>query len=182
MVNNQKFKIISIMIIVFLIPTSTLTIATTNNLNSLNSEIHLNHINYLDENTPPNSPIINGPTTGKSSTLYYYSFTLSDLDEGDFLTILEVNFENSIESAIKKNCERPWYNGTIISIQHQWKENGKYSITARVMDSNSEWSNWSEPFEISMSKNKILNFQLFQFLENHSQLFQLLQRLMNQYS
>ena len=180
MVYNQKFKIISIMIIVFLIPSSTFAIATTSNLNFLNSEIRLNHINYIDENTPPNPPIINGPTTGKSGTLYYYSFTLSDIDEGDFLTILEVNFENSIESVIKKNCERPWYNGTIISMQHQWKENDNYSITARVMDSNGEWSNWSEPFEISMSKNKIFNFQLFQFLENHPQLFPLLQKLMNQ--
>ena len=109
---------------------------------------------YPDENTPPLSPVVSGPTTGRTSVYYDYQFLLLDYDEDDFITILEVDFGNEIKQAVKKNCEKPWYNGTDIWMSHQWDQKGDYMITARAMDSYGAWSDWSDPLIISLPKQK----------------------------
>ena len=111
-------------------------------------------LTYPEENSPPLPPVISGPTTGRTGVYYDYQFLLLDYDEDDFITILEVDFGNEIKQAIKKNCEKPWYNGTDIWMSHQWDQNGEYMIKARTMDSYGAWSDWSDPLSVSLPKQK----------------------------
>jgi len=50
----------------------------------------------------------------------------------------------------------------------------------KVKDINNLESAWSDPIDISMPKEKKINIQLLQLLENHPLMFPLLQRLLNQ--
>lgn len=147
---NYTLTIILFITIILILPTITIAASNQNTLRHFNSNTKTISFN---DNTPPNPPIISGPSSGKIGINYDYTFTLTDNDD-DFLTILEVDFGNEIEGVIKKNCEKPWENGTIIAMTHKWTETGEYSITARVMDSNGAWSNWSEPLQVSMPKTK----------------------------
>jgi hypothetical protein len=145
---NEKKFLTAIICITFLFMLTSSSIATNDMLNTkVNSQT----------NNPPNPPLIDGPTSGRINKDYVYTFTLTDPDEDDYLTVLEVDFENDVQTAVKRTCERPWENGTIITIEHNWETKGEYNIKARVMDSIGEWSNWSEPLIVSMPKQRTTN-------------------------
>ena len=114
-------------------------------------------------NTPPYPPIIDGPLTVKEGKTYQYTFTLIDPDIDDSFLALEVDFGDEIVQAVKRKCERQWYNGTILEMDHSWHETAEIEIKARVMDSYGEWSNWSSPFKVSISKIKITSFFLQEY-------------------
>lgn len=102
----------------------------------------------INENTPPDPPEINGPTEGKISELQRYDFFLTDPDNDQLLRI-EVDFGDEI-LVERCGCDKAWNNGTIIDINHIWEEQGNYTVTARVMDTNNAWSEWSEPLIVTM--------------------------------
>ena len=132
-------KILSILMLLILI--QALTIIVTSDTNSYNAA--------------PNPPEIEGPSSGRAGRYYDYSFTLTDPDEDDILSILEIDFGDELVVKTKKNCERPWYNGSILTEQYSWNNQGQHSIKARVMDGNGEWSEWSDPYPVSMPKTKV---------------------------
>jgi thiol-disulfide isomerase/thioredoxin len=119
----------------------------------------------INENTPPNPPEIIGPTEGKINDVQRYSFFITDPDD-DQLLKMEIDFgdETLLEPC---GCTNAWINGTIVDISHIWEEQGTYAVTARVMDENNAWSEWSEPFTVSMpyGNQQIRNDQLMSFLE-----------------
>jgi hypothetical protein len=113
----------------------------------------------LNLNTPPYPPIIEGPSSGRIRQSYEYSFTLTDPDIDDFLTTLEINFGEDENEVLAFHCaDLPWYNGTIIKVGHTWRTGGDYEIKARSSDSFGEWSEWSDPFVVSMPKTKSPQF------------------------
>ena len=171
---NKVSKITSFIVITLLLTIIPLAIASPNQHDEIKT---LNEITFFD-NTPPNPPEINGPMNGKAGTYYDYIFTLTDPDEDDTLSILEVDFGNVLGGSVKRNCEQPWINGTEITITHQWEEQGNYSIIARVLDVNGDWSEWSDPFEVSMPKIKPFQSPLQNFLENHPYLHLLLEKIL----
>ena len=131
----MKTKIISIFIIILFI------------------NFILNTIAIASYNNPPNPPIIQGPTSGKKGEYYDYTFTLTDPDPDDVLFNLEINFGDDETIYEDCGCGKAWQNGTIITVNHRWKNQGNYEITARVQDASGEWSEWSESFIVSMSKS-----------------------------
>jgi len=174
MIKNKESKIISFFVITLLLTIIPLAIASPNLFDEIKT---VSGLTFFD-NTTPNPPEINGPMNGKAGTFYDYTFTLTDPDEDDTLTILEVDFGNTVEGSIKRTCEQPWVSGTEITITHQWEEQGNYSIIARVLDVNDDWSEWSDPFLVSMPKIKSLQSPFQNFLENHPYLLILLQQLL----
>jgi hypothetical protein len=106
-------------------------------------------------NHPPNPPIIEGETNGVISSYYNYSFTLTDPDD-DILLNLEINWGDGTES-VDCGCGHTWRNGTVIIVSHSFKKQGNYGITARIQDENGVWSNWSDPYAISMPKIQDVN-------------------------
>lgn len=109
----------------------------------------------VDENNPPNPPIIDGPLSGKIGDTYVYNITLTDPDEDDQMFFLEVDFGEGTEHK-DCGCGKSWRNGTILEVSHRWKNVGDYGITARVQDGYGEWSEWSDPLFVSMPKHKEL--------------------------
>jgi hypothetical protein len=123
-------------------------------------------------NTPPNPPIINGPTSGKIKKTYTYEVTVSDPDEGNLLLLIEINFSDGtpIECG---GCDGrgPWHSGDVVPFEHSWTAEGTYEITGRVQDEHGEWSEWSDPLPVTMPysyNNPLLRFSelLFQRLPN----------------
>ena len=75
---------------------------------------------------------------------------MSDPDVYDGLLRLEVNFGDEIITILPGCCGKVWENPTTINITHKWTNSGNYNITGRVMDTNGNWSAWSEPLPITM--------------------------------
>lgn len=102
-----------------------------------------------DSNSPPNPPIIEGPTSGETGVTYSYFFTLTDPDPEDLMFNLEVDFGNNI-IAEDCGCDKSWTNGTVVEVPYQWSRSGDYEIRARVQGEYGDWSEWSEPYIVSM--------------------------------
>ena len=69
---------------------------------------------------------------------------------------LEVNFGDEIVTEGGAGCGKTWLNGTVVEVSHLWTTRNTYEIRARVVDSFGEWSEWSEPYPVSMPKNNPL--------------------------
>lgn len=129
------------------------------------------------ENTPPNPPEINGPQTGKIRQTYEYSFTLTDPDDGDFMFTMEVDFGDEVVIEGGAGCGKIWYSGTVLEMTYKWTTADTYGIKARVQDSYGDWSEWSEPFEVSMPKQMFHHPIITRLMERHPQLYQIINSL-----
>ena len=101
-------------------------------------------------NRPPNPPIIEGETNGNISSYYVYTFTLTDPDDNILLN-LEIDWGDGTEF-VDCGCGKTWQNGTCVNVSHSFKSKGTYGISARIQDEYGVWSNWSEPYVVSMPK------------------------------
>jgi parallel beta-helix repeat protein len=61
--------------------------------------------------------------------------------------------------------------------QHIYNEKRSYIVRVKSIDENGIESQWSDPWEMSVPKNKNMNHLFINFLENHSILFRILQLL-----
>ena len=107
-------------------------------------------------NSPPNPPMIDGPTSGQIGTTYTYYFTLTDPDPDDLMFNLEVDFGNNI-IAEDCGCDKSWKNGTIVEVPYQWSRSNDYQIRARIQGEFGDWSEWSEPYIVTMPRSNIIN-------------------------
>jgi len=123
------------------------------------------------ENHPPSAPTITGPKTGKIKIPHQYNFTSID-PEGDNVSYYIEWMYGDIT---------PWTSyqasGIIYSESHIWNKRGTYTIRARAKDEYLEESDWAE-LEVTMPRNKPINTPFLKFLENHPNLFSLLQILL----
>lgn len=131
----------------------------------------------IADNSPPNPPLIEGPTTGNIGKSYSYNITLTDPDVDDQMFYLEVDFGNGIVHE-DCGCGKAWQNGEIITVSHSWKKAGNYSVTARVQDGMGEWSEWSDPLAVSMPKNKETTNLFILLSDRCLESFPLLERVM----
>ena len=154
----KKILIVSICTLFIL---TNLTFAVNANILSISS----------NGNTPPNPPIINGPTSGKIKRTYTYDVTVSDPDEGNLLILIEINFSDGTTACGGCDGRGPWHSGDVVKFEHSWTTEGTYGITGRVQDEHGEWSEWSDPLPVTMPysyNNPLLQFSelLFQRFPN----------------
>jgi hypothetical protein len=144
-------KIISI--IVCLIFFSTILTVTASELSIINMDNH-----------PPNPPEIEGPTSGTAGDAYVYYFTVTDPDEEDRITTLWIDWDEGEEpEEICAACgPGPWYNGEVVEVEHIWRKTGTYDIKAKSEDTNYAESEWSEPYPVTMPRNRVIQNQWFQ--------------------
>jgi len=104
-----------------------------------------------EENSPPDSPIITGQTSGNSGTSYIYNFNATDPHEHDVYYYIKWG-DGSIED---------WFgtfsSGVEISQSHTYVHEGTYIIYAKAKDTYGAESNWST-LEVTMPKNKPVIF------------------------
>jgi hypothetical protein len=115
------------------------------------------------DNTPPNPPVIDGPKSGDIKEYYVYYFTLTDPDEEDYLSKLEVDFGDGV-IVEDCGCNVPWENGITVEVENMWKKSGDYEIKARVADVYNYWSEWSEPYPVSMPRIRLFQNHILQRL------------------
>ena len=108
----------------------------------------------ISDNQPPNAPTdVDGPSIGKIETEYTYSCSVTDDpdNEPDELYYLFDWGDNTDSGWIKP------LSSSIISTSHVWYVNGSFKIKVKVKDIFGAESEWSEPLEINMPKNKIIS-------------------------
>ena len=122
-------------------------------------------------NHPPSAPTITGPKTGKIKIPHQYNFTSIDSDGDNVSYYIEWMYGNIT----------PWTSyqasGIVYSESHIWNKRGRYTIKARAKDEYLEESDWAE-LDVTMPRNKPINTPFLKFLENHLNLFSLLQILL----
>jgi len=98
----------------------------------------------LDDNNPPDPPLIEGEIYCKIRQEYLYNFTITDPD-GHRLTELIVIFGDGTNITLEyqgSSCHKGWRSGMILDIKHIWKQSDDYMVKAKVKDMLGEWSDW----------------------------------------
>ena len=123
----------------------------------------------LDE--PPETPIINGESSGKAGTVYNYTFVSNDPEEDNITYCIDWG-DNTAEV-----CIGPYNSGVKVSANHTWSEEGNYTIKVKARDALGAESEQAT-LEISMPKNKAINIPLF--LQRFFQRFPMFEKILNQ--
>ena len=121
-------------------------------------------------NNPPNPPEINGPTECKIWRSYTYTITITDPDD-DPMTKLKVDFGDGTEVLLLASSCCPWPSGAELSVSHKWKRLGDFTVRAKVMDVEGEWSDWGYlNIHVAKVKQPVFKFKterLLSSLFNH---------------
>jgi len=125
------------------------------------------------KNQPPNKPDTpEGETQGRKGREYTYTTSSTD-PEGD-----QVLYQWDWGDGTVSEWLGPYNSSEICEASHTWEDRGDYSIKVKAKDTSDAQSDWSDPFGVSMPKNKLLNNSLFRdILEELFERFPLLERL-----
>jgi pyrrolidone-carboxylate peptidase len=96
-------------------------------------------------NTPPDPPVIDGPTEGKAGQAYNYTFVSTDAECNDLSYMIEWGDGREIVVGLYPSGEE-------VTVSHTWSK-GTYTIRAKAVDVFGAESKWSE-LEVTMPKNK----------------------------
>lgn len=119
------------------------TLTVTDNLGQIATDETWVEIDY--PNTPPQKPIIDGPTAGQPNIAYEFRFNASDQNNDKIMYYIDWG-DNSTSGWIGP------YTADVPVIQsHTWSERGGFSIKAKVKDQHGAESDWSDPFAISIT-------------------------------
>jgi hypothetical protein len=142
---------------------------------------HLPHdLNYQllgpSLNNPPGAPSINGQTDGKINVKYNYTLNAVDPDTDD--VYYYVDWGDTTNSG----WVGPYASGVDTILSHTWLNKGTYTVKAKAKDIYDAESDWTElTVIITKTKNKAINEPLLQllqnFLENHPNLYTILQKI-----
>jgi hypothetical protein len=125
------------------------------------------------ENNPPNKPDIpSGTIKGEAGIDYIYSSYATDPDGGT----LFYNF--SWGDGTYTGWIGPYFEWETANASHNWTNEGDYEIRVKASDGSLE-SVWSDPFIVTMPKNKLLTISIFKpLLERFPMLYKLLLRFL----
>jgi hypothetical protein len=139
-----------------------------------NNDIFVAKLSDDGVNQPPNKPSTpSGPANGDAGTTYTYTSSATDPD-GDSISYL---FEWGDDT--DSGWTDPIPSGQTATETHKWSDQGTYQIKVKARDvPDLDESEWSDPLEISMPKNKPINTPFLRFLDNHPHLFPLLRQLL----
>jgi len=113
-------------------------------------------------NLYPDTPVINGPTSGKVDNSYDYTFTSID-PEGD-----QVSYYIVWDDGKFTNWTDFQSSGEPYSESHTWTKKGTYTISAKAKDINDYVSDWGE-LQVTIPRNKAISNSFFsQFLVRFS--------------
>jgi parallel beta-helix repeat protein len=125
----------------------------------------------IEENYPPNAPIINGPTSGKVGETYTYSFVSED-PNGD-----DVYYEIDWGDGQVDPWDGPHKSNVKITKDHSWGSKGKFTIMARTKDIYDEISDWGT-LDVTIPRNKMANIMNLRFIQRFQNTFLILKYLL----
>ena len=104
---------------------------------------------------PPDKPTINGPTSGNIGDIYTYFATTTDPD-GE-----QVYYMFDWGDGLNTSWRGPYSSGETGQAKHAWTEKGSYSISVKAKDVNGAESEWSDPLEVTIPRDKATSNVLF---------------------
>ena len=127
-------------------------------------------IEYI--NNPPETPAIDGPTSGNVGTPYTYTFNSEDPDED------EVYYYIKWDDGYVEVWDGPHASGVNVDIEHTYTKQGTFTIEAKAKDICDAESGWGT-FEVTMPRNRLLTSPLFmRLLERFPNAFPILRQLL----
>ncbi len=129
--------------------------------------------NKVGENQPPETPSIDGETSGKAGEDYEYIFNSTDPDGDSVMYFIDWGDNNTEWTEYSPS-------GTEVKVKHSWSEKGEYTIKAKAKDIHDAESDW-ETLEVTMPKNKVFNFNfnlLSWLFERFPHMFPILRHLL----
>jgi hypothetical protein len=129
------------------------------------------------ESQPPLKPQTpTGITNGKSGVEYTYTTSTTDPEGNKVFYRFDWDAAGIHDYSIWYG---PYESGEECEITHKWNSQGNFEIWAQAKDTNGKISEWSDPLSVSMPKSKtILNRPLLNYLQQHSFMYQLIQRFL----
>ena len=121
-------------------------------------------------NSPPEKPIIEGPTTGSIGEECTYEITAIDQDDNDLYYNIDWG-NGTIET------KGPYNSGSTLNIKHTWNQKGTYTIRIQSRDTYDEKSDWAS-LDVSMPKSQASKY-LTTFLNNHPRLISFFKIILN---
>jgi len=152
----------------------TVTLTVTDNTSNTSTDTTWAWIQTT--NTPPDTPTINGPTSGKPGVSYDYNFMSSDPDGTPIWYYVDWG-DNSNTGWVGQ-----YNSGEEITLSHSWSEKGTYIIRCKAKDpynAESDWGTLSVTMPCSYDK-PIMNF-LEKILERFPHAFPILRYILGQY-
>lgn len=121
--------------------------------------------NSYAKNSPPNTPEINGPTSGEYGEKQNYIIVTSEPENNEVSYYVDWGDGAADDWSLFMSPEEEY------SISHIWNEEGTYNIKVKAKDIYEFESEWAT-LEVSMPKYKNSNFQIFERIIERIQLIQ----------
>jgi hypothetical protein len=121
-------------------------------------------ISFGTEDESPDPPVISGPPSGRIDTEYTYEFSTIDYQNDSVYIMIDWGDDEIT------NWIGPLDSGDSIQRNHSWSVGDSYALRAKAKDDHGTESLWAN-FEISMTKNKQISMNLFDFLSNYIRIF-----------
>jgi hypothetical protein len=121
-------------------------------------------------NDPPGAPTITGPNGGKPGTVYTFTFNAVDPDGDDVKYLIDWGDGTSDTTSFAAS-------GTGVDASHTWADEGTYTITASTEDSNG-LAGPEATKQMNVPRNKAINTPFLNFLQNHPNMFPMMQMLL----
>jgi hypothetical protein len=103
------------------------------------------------KNTPPSTPVITGPVSGKADTEYHYTVHASDPEEDEIYYLVQWG-----DSCPGIEWMGPYPSGEEIVVNKTWATRGEYIISAKARDIYDAESEWGK-IEVHMNTGKTTN-------------------------
>lgn len=94
-------------------------------------------VKYGNANRHPDTPDINGPTSGKPGVTYLYTFVTTDPDSDDVCYYVDWG------DGTNSGWIGPYGSGNVVTVNHAWSEKGTYTIRVRARDIFGAESDWA---------------------------------------
>jgi hypothetical protein len=123
------------------------------------------------DNTPPNIPVITGPSHGTPQVEYEFSFVSTDPDNDELYYHIEWGDGDEEEIG-------PYPSGVEAHATHTWNEKGTVTIRAKARDPFNAESDWGE-LDFIVPKNRAFTYSfIFKFIHQYQNTFPILRYLL----
>ncbi|KYK22450.1 hypothetical protein AYK21_03880 [Thermoplasmatales archaeon SG8-52-2] len=128
------------------------------------------------ENTPPQTPEIDGANSGKPGIKYTYTIVTEDFEDDEVYYYIDWD-DGNVEEWIG-----PFSSGAEITVDHIWEEEGSYIIKVKAKDTYDDESDFAEfSVEIPRFRNSNTQFtRLFEkIIERFSNVFPIIRQILS---
>ena len=128
---------------------------------------------YPNSNPPSKPSTPDGPSSGRTNVNYRFTTSSVDQDDNQIRFLCDWGDGNTTLTDFVSS-------GELISISHQWSEQGSFNIRVRSQDISGTWSEWSDPLPVNIPKNKSRSIiEFFEYIQDIVNGFPLLSRILS---